>query len=173
MTKNELIEELKSAKEQLKKYNKFIDLLREEDDPKGFLTKLNRTISRIDMLIEANDIKELAHPRNKALENPFSGKIGDLVKVRPCDEEYQNKTYLGFLIGDVARGSSIGIENDKIQLNFSGYNPAMFVPELKKIIYGAGSWWSKIDSVEELKDITNDDIENVWYVKLLQDIVEK
>jgi|GEM_PF-7070497 len=173
MTKNELVKELKSAKEQLKDYNKFIDLLREEDDPRKILTNLKRTVSRIEMLVEANEIKELAHPKNEALQSPFSGKIGDLVKVRPCDEEYQNKTYLGFLIGDIARGSSIEIEKDKIQLNFSGYNPAMFVPELKKIIYGSGSWWSKIESVEELKQITNDDIENVWYVKLLKKVVEK
>lgn len=94
--------------------------------------------------------------------------MGALVKVRPCGEEYGNKTYLGFLIGEIALGSSITTIDDKIQLNFSSYNPAMFVPELKKVIYGAGSWWSEIESEEELKEITNDDIENVWYVKLLQ-----
>lgn len=168
MKKQQLIDELKSAQEQLKNYNRFLDLLKDEDEPKGILTRLNRTIGRIQMLIEANDIKELAHPKNKALQNPVFGKMGALVKVRPCGEEYGNKTYLGFLIGEIALGSSITTIDDKIQLNFSGYNPAIFVPELKKVIYGAGSWWSEIESEEELKEITNDDIENVWYVKLLQ-----
>lgn len=168
MKKQKLIDELKSAQEQLKNYNRFLDLLKDEDDPKGILTRLNRTIGRIQMLVEANDIKELAHPKNEALQKPVFSKMGALVKVRPCGEEYGNKTYLGFLIGEIALGSSITTIDDKIQLNFSSYNPAMFVPELKKVIYGAGSWWSEIESEEELKEITNDDIENVWYVKLLQ-----
>jgi len=167
MKKQQLIDELKSAQEQLKNYNRFLDLLKDEDDPKGILTRLNRTIGRIQMLVDANDIKELAHPKNEALQKPVFGKMGALVKVRPCGEEYGNKTYLGFLIGEIALGSSITTIDDKIQLNFSSYNPAMFVPELKKVIYGAGSWWSEIESEEELKEITNDDIENVWYVKLL------
>lgn len=170
MKKDQLIDELKSAQEQLKNYNKFLDLFNDEDDPKGILTRLKRTIGRIQMLVEANDIKELSHPKNKALQKPVFGEIGALVKVRPCGEEYGNKTYLGFLIGEIALGSSITTIDDKIQLNFSGYNPAMFVPELKKVIYGAESWWSVIKSEDELKEITDDDIENVWYVKLFKSL---
>lgn len=47
-------------------------------------------------------------------------------------------------------------------------NPAIFVPELGKIIFGMESWWGRIKSEEELKDITDGDIENVWYVKMLK-----
>ncbi|SME48916.1 hypothetical protein BACERE00183_04191 [Bacillus cereus] len=39
---------------------------------------------------------------------------------------------------------------------------------MKEIIYGAGSWWGKINSEEELKEITDADINDVWYVKMLQ-----
>jgi hypothetical protein len=45
-------------------------------------------------------------------------------------------------------------------------NPAIYVPELRKIIFGCGSWWSEIESPDEIKDITDDDIENCWYVRL-------
>ena len=51
-------------------------------------------------------------------------------------------------------------------------NPAIFVPELKKIVFGCESWWRKIDSMDEVKDITDEDIENQWYVKLFKSIEE-
>lgn len=74
---------------------------------------------------------------------------------------------MGFLLGDIALGSSIKLVEDKIQLNWSGHNPAIFVPDLSEIIYGYNSWWSLIENEGELKEITNEDISNVWYVKLL------
>ena len=40
------------------------------------------------------------------------------------------------------------------------------MPELGKIIFGMESWWGRIKSEEELKDITDGDIENVWHVKM-------
>ena len=49
-------------------------------------------------------------------------------------------------------------------------NPAIYVPELGKIIFGMESWWGIIESPEELKDISDDDISNTWYVKLLQEM---
>jgi len=48
--------------------------------------------------------------------------------------------------------------------------PAIFVPELKKIIYGCESWWKTIQSVDEFSKISNEDINNTWYVKLLQSL---
>lgn len=172
MNKEELIEQLELAQEQLKDYTKFIDLMRDKEDPKGILTRLNKTISQIKMLLEASDIKEIAHPTNKALEKCYR-KTGTLVKIRPCDEKYENKTYLGFLIGDIALGSSIKILEDKIQLNWSGHNPAIFVPEIGEVVYGCESWWSEIKSEKELKEITDSDIENTWYVKLLKDKLDE
>ena len=49
-------------------------------------------------------------------------------------------------------------------------NPAIFVPELKQIIYGCESWWGIIDDLNELKDITEEEIESVWYVRLLKEM---
>ena len=57
-----------------------------------------------------------------------------------------------------------------ILTNSTMQNPGIFVPELRKIVYGCGSWWREIKSVDELEAITNEDIENTWYVQLLQDV---
>lgn len=54
------------------------------------------------------------------------------------------------------------------KINSTMNNPAIFVPELKKIIYGCESWWKTIRSVDEFSKISNEDINNTWYVKLLQ-----
>lgn len=170
MDKKELLNELALARKELKDYNKFIDLLKDKDDPKGILTRLNKTLSNIDFLLKTSDVKELAHPKNDVLIKSMFAKKGALVKVRPCDEKYNNKTYLGFLIGELARGSSITIFEDKIQLNWSGYNPAIFVPELGEVIFGCSSWWGEIESEDDLNEISNDDIDNVWYVRLLKNI---
>ena len=52
-------------------------------------------------------------------------------------------------------------------------NPAMFVPEIGKVIWGAGSWWKIINSVEEFREITNEDINNTWYVQLARAMEKK
>jgi hypothetical protein len=38
---------------------------------------------------------------------------------------------------------------------------------------GYESWWGQINSPEELKAITDVDIQNVWYVKALKEMAEK
>jgi hypothetical protein len=47
-------------------------------------------------------------------------------------------------------------------------NPAMFVPELNRIVFGCESWWKVLNNKEDFSDITDADIENVWYVKALR-----
>lgn len=94
---------------------------------------------------------------------------GRLVKIRPCGKEYGDKTYLGILLGDLPYTLYITHNPETLELNCSTTgNPAIFVPELRKIIFGMESWWGEIESEEELRDITDDDIENVWYVKMLK-----
>ena len=97
----------------------------------------------------------------------WHAKVGDLVAVRPCEEECNGKTFLGFYLGDLPLQSTVHF-NEKEGLLKVGTmtNPAMFVPELNKIIWGCGSWWSEIKSEDDLKQITDEDIENTWYVKL-------
>ena len=90
---------------------------------------------------------------------------GALCEVRPCGEEYQERTYLGDL--PIGITSSYD-EKTGILSNGTINNPAIFVPELKKIVYGVGSWWREIKGIEEFKGISKEEIENTWYVKLLK-----
>jgi len=70
-------------------------------------------------------------------------------------------------------GSSISITNNKIQLKWGMYNPAIYIPKIGKVIYGMESWWKVINNKEELKDITDNDINNVWYVQALKILGDK
>lgn len=70
------------------------------------------------------------------------------------------------MVGDAARGSVVKIEEDAVICDFSAYNPIILIPELGEIVYGANSWWGEIKSEEDLKPITDFDIDNVWYVQV-------
>jgi hypothetical protein len=124
--------------------------------------------------IEVSSIKN--EPLYKDINNPsgWLAACGDLVQVRPVGEKYKEKTYLGILLGDLPLEVFIMHNRETKELKIEPYrNPAIFVPELKEIIWGCGSWWSEIESEEELRQISNDDIQNVWYVKLLKATIEK
>ena len=94
-------------------------------------------------------------------------ECGCLCEIKPCGEEYE-KSYIGFYLGDlpIAIHSSFD-RNTGILENRTMNNPAIFVPELKRIIYGYESWWREIESVEDFKGISEEDINNTWYVKML------
>lgn len=94
-------------------------------------------------------------------------KIGTLCAIRPCAEEYEGKTYLDVYLGDLPISHHITHDPKTKILKVSTMdNPAIFVPDLNKIIFGCASWWHKIENIDEIKDITKEDIENTWYVKL-------
>lgn len=99
----------------------------------------------------------------------FGHEVGCLCEIRPCGNEYEGKTYIGFYLGDlpIAITSSYNRNTGHLE-NSTMNNPAIFVPELKKIVYGCESWWREIESPNDFKDISDDDIENTWYVKLLK-----
>lgn len=94
------------------------------------------------------------------------------VKIRPCGEEYGNKTYLGWYLGDMAVGVQAYVKEGDLTL-LSHNNPAIFVPELGKVIFGCESWWGNINSPADLADITDADINSVWYVQALKDLGSK
>lgn len=94
-----------------------------------------------------------------------------LVKVRVCKD---NKTYLGIYLGEFPHFASASYnEESKIVKFNTACNPCIYVPDLDKVVWGCESWWSRIKSEDELKDITDDDIDSVWYVRLLKDIGEE
>lgn len=99
---------------------------------------------------------------------------GKLVRISPCGEEHKGKTYLGILLGDLPIGAHVSFNRESKMLKISPHsNPGIFVPELKKIIYGCESWWGEIESPEELKNITSEEIENTWYIRLLKDMAKE
>jgi len=100
----------------------------------------------------------------------FSGKVGSLVKIRPCGDE---KTYLGLFLGDIPIGVHVSHNRETGRLSVgNSSNPAIFVPDLKKIVFGMESWWGIIKAENDLQDITDLDIESQWYVKAMKQIME-
>lgn len=106
----------------------------------------------------------------QARENP----VGSFVAVRSCKKEHGDKTRLGILIGWVPIHSSVTYDEKTKRMTFhhNGDNPAIFIPDLKTVVLGCGSWWGKIESEKHLREITNEDIQNVWYVKALKALKE-
>lgn len=99
----------------------------------------------------------------------LSHKCGCLCEIHPCGEEYNGKSYLGIYLGDlpIMISSSYNKENGTLT-NSAISNPAIFVPELKKVIYGCESWWREIQDIADFKGISKEDINNTWYVQLLR-----
>lgn len=118
--------------------------------------------------IEFEDFSALSEPM-------IFGKIGDFVSVRPCDKIYEGKTFLGVYLGEAAisQNAKYNKETGTMKIGVGMRNPAILVPSLNKIIYGMESWWGVIRSPEQLKAITDEQIDNVWYVQALKAIQGK
>ena len=104
-------------------------------------------------------------------------ELGRPVSVRPCDPECEGKTFLGFLLGNLPTGKfhifedfeGKGEDRVKVGIRVSPErNPAMWVPALRRIVWGMGSYWGRIKSEEKLREITDEDINNTWYVQALK-----
>ena len=106
----------------------------------------------------------------RPIESPFRNKPGTLVKVRPCAEKYGNKTFLGILVGDAPIGFFYDKDNKKM---IPHRNPMILIPDTHSVVFGVESWWGEIDSLDDLDQITNEDISDIWYVKLLKEIGRK
>lgn len=91
---------------------------------------------------------------------------GQYVSVRPAGEG--QRTYLGIYLGELPTALQAGIQGDTLIFAHARSNPVIFVPEMQQFLYGMESWWGEIKSPEELREITNKDINNVWYVQALK-----
>lgn len=141
-----------------------------DDQMVSAMAKFRRICGKLKLYCEFFKAKTFKHPDGRPIrENDLTGS---LVKVRPCGDKYEGKTYLGIMIGDAALSSSVSIKDDSIVCNWGFMNPAILVPDLGEVIYGCGSWWGKLKD-EELTDITEQDIENVWYVRLAKSLSKK
>lgn len=86
-------------------------------------------------------------------------KCGCFCEVRPCGEEYQGKSFVGVYLGQfpIMIYSSFN-KKTGILKNSTLKNPAIFVPKLRKIVYGYESWWRMIQSEEDLNSVMEKDI---------------
>jgi hypothetical protein len=67
---------------------------------------------------------------------------------------------------------SYNVETKKITVVMST-NPAIWVPSLNKIVWGSESWWGPITTPEQVREITDSDIESQWYVQALKASIER
>lgn len=172
MNKQEIYEEVVRIREIISDFNLMKHLF-SDDKAERTLAELNVNTTNLLRLIKLSELKEVKPPSNKAIERDYMHREPHLVKIRPCAEQYDNKTFLGLYLGEIALSVSIGIEENKIHCNFASHNPAIYIPEIGKIIYGCESWWGAIKNPEELKNISDKDIQNVWYVKAMAATLEQ
>lgn len=128
-------------------------------------------MGKIEYPIEVNSIE---FDQASTVQNGWRCKCGDFVSIRPCADAYKDKTYLGVYIGDIARGQAVSHnkETGNLKVMHTMHNPAIFVPDLGKVIYGMESWWGIIKDEQSLRQITDNDIDNVWYVRALKQLTE-
>lgn len=100
---------------------------------------------------------------------------GTFVAIQSCREEHGKKTYLGLLIGYVPTDYCAELDplTKRLKFRLFGDNPAIFVFDLGEVVLGLESWWGPIESEAHLRQITKDDIENVWYMKALKQLVDR
>lgn len=112
-------------------------------------------------------ISNIAYVETKVLQPDLHSS--KWVSIAPCNEK---KTYLGILLGDMALGVTVQLnkETNILHVGPGHFNPAIYVPDLNKVIFGCESWWSEIEKPEDLKQITDQDINNTWYVKALKEL---
>jgi hypothetical protein len=98
-------------------------------------------------------------------------RVGMWVKVRPCAEDCKGKTFLGVYLGDLTLSSLVlYYPKTKVLEVCPHQNPAIFVPDLGRIVWGCESWWGEVEGPEDLRQITDADIQNVWYVRALKEL---
>lgn len=105
-------------------------------------------------------------------EDPLGASAGRWVAVRPCAKRYEGRTFVGVMLGRFALGASARYDSATriLHLGYSFHNPAMYVPDIGRVIFGSQSWWGALQNPEDLRQITDADIENVWYVRALRDL---
>lgn len=104
----------------------------------------------------------------------YKSIVGNFVKVRPCGDEYKGKTFIGIMLGEMPMCVHASYDEDDRDLHIGTIsNPAIFVPALKRVVFGCESWWERIKN-EDIESevvkhpITDDAIQNQWYVQMAQ-----
>lgn len=104
------------------------------------------------------------------LVQDWRGKANRLVRVRPCGEDFRGKTFLGIFLGEMAQtvGCTYDRESGVLSVHLAAHNPAIWVPKLSRVVYGCESWWGTIETEEQLREISDETIDGVWYVQAMK-----
>lgn len=164
-----LLLELNELQELTKDYNTFGDLF-SDDESIRTLAKIRQCAGQIELHAEFTKFKEISHPEGRPFKE--TNRTGAYVKVRPCADEFKDKTYLGIMVGDAALSSSVSIKEETIVCSWRMFNPLILIPELKILVTGSASWWGIINTPEDLESITDNNIDNVWYVQALKSLAK-
>lgn len=119
-------------------------------------------------LWDMNHIKNVEFDESINIYQRYKDK-GQFVRVRPCAKEYENKTFVGLYLGDLPRSVSGNIEEDVFKIKCSMTNPFIYIFETNTFVWGASSWWGNISKPEDLNEISCEDIDNVWYMRLIKE----
>jgi hypothetical protein len=174
---DEILADLKSIRDKLPD-TKFIWLFFDEDKAseeakaKKLAAEIYKLLGDIEAKLAYAQMKQLSFENLDGLGPIKTNKnTGRPVKVRWCKND---KTYLGLYLGEVALSFSADFSKKEIlEVNYAGHNPAILVLEIERVIYGCESWWGFINDEAELKDITDEDISNIPYVKALRGMSER
>ena len=172
----EEFEELDNQQKLMTLFKTVIDLLDDPDlviamvgNPQRlfeFFATISELVSKQLAALKMVTIPTVTYPKQPLI------KVADerqLVSVRPASDNPDGKSYIGFLIGSVATGTKLSVTDDEVIIENVGHSPAMYIPELGKLVYGYESWWSTIESEDQFREITDGDINDQWYVKLFRD----
>lgn len=109
---------------------------------------------------------------NQKIDTAGLGHVcGELCEVRLEGKDTGEKSYLGIYLGDLPIAIHTSYNRDSgILSNSTMTNPAIYVFELRKIVYGCESWWRPIKSVDDFSGILKEDIDGTWYVQLLREM---
>lgn len=163
MQKQEILQVIDTVFELTADYNKISHLF-SKDTAKASVARLRQALGTLKGMLDLDNVKQI---RNVAENSDYvwrSQKVS-LVEVKPCGDA---KTYLGIYLGDFALGMSYKVVGNELQVKPIFNNPAIFVPELNRVVFGCESWWRTIDNIEDAQGISKEDIENCWYVQILE-----
>jgi hypothetical protein len=157
------MEDATMAKELRKKLAK--DAMEELSSALDDFVKYVKVPGQIRFPIEVSSVRTLEGQR------PGAPAVGSWCSVRPCQDD---KTYLGVYLGDL----TVSVDHyyhtrEKVLTIAPHANPALYVPDLKRVVWGCESWWGTIEGPEHLRQITDADIQDLWYVKALKDLAGK
>lgn len=166
MNKQEILKDIDNVIELTEDFSRVSHLF-SKDTAKASIARLRRAAQSLRSHLDLDNVKSIRNVAENGNLVWRSREESSLVEVKPCGDD---KTYIGIYMGDFALSASYKVVGSELQIKPSFHNPAIFIPELNRVVFGCESWWRTIDSVEDAKGINDEDISGCWYVKLLKNI---